>query len=81
MKRSRHGDYVTGDVSKTGDTSSLYCRFSAVIKMLIALHEQGFQLWFTEICEYLLYTNGHASASPTVFLTLMPVSCKRYRFG
>ena len=38
MKCSRHGD----DVAKTGDTSSLHCRFSCVIKALIALHEQGF---------------------------------------
>ena len=42
MKRSRHGDDVTGDVAKTSDTSSLHCRFSAVIKALIALHEHGF---------------------------------------
>ena len=39
------------------------------------------QLWFTKMCECLLYTNDHVSASPTVFLTLMPVTCKRYRFG
>ena len=42
MKRSRHSDDVNGDVMKIGDTSSLHCRFSAVIKTLIALHEQGF---------------------------------------
>jgi len=41
MKSSRHGDDVTGDVAKTGDTSSLYCCFSAVIKAMIALHKQG----------------------------------------
>jgi len=27
MKRSRHGDYVNGDVAKTGDTSSIHCGF------------------------------------------------------
>ena len=42
MKRSQHGDYVNGDVAKTGDTSSLHCCFSVAIKVLIALHEQGF---------------------------------------
>ena len=39
MKRSRHGDDVNGDVAKTGDTSWLHYRFSAVIQ---AQHEQGF---------------------------------------
>ena len=42
MMRSRHGDNVTGDVAKTGDISSLHCRFSAVIKALKAQHEHGF---------------------------------------
>jgi len=27
MKRSQHGDFVNGDVAKTGDKSSLHCRF------------------------------------------------------
>jgi len=27
MKRSRHGDYVNGDVAKTGDKSSIHCGF------------------------------------------------------
>ena len=39
IKRSQHGDYVNGDVAKTGDTSWLHYRFSAVIQ---AQHEQGF---------------------------------------
>ena len=43
MKRSRHGDDVNGDVAeKKRDTSSPQCRFSAVIKALIAFHEHGF---------------------------------------
>jgi len=46
MKLSRHGDDVNGDVAKTGDTSSLHYRFSAVIKALIAQHEQGFYTGF-----------------------------------
>jgi len=25
MKRSRHGDYVNGDITKTGDKSSIHC--------------------------------------------------------
>jgi len=25
--RSQHGDFVNGDVAKTGDKSSLHCRF------------------------------------------------------
>ena len=41
MKRSQYGDYVNGDVVKMGDTSSLHWCFSAVIKALIVLHEQG----------------------------------------
>jgi len=27
MKRSRHGDYVNGEVAKTGDTSSFHFGF------------------------------------------------------
>jgi len=27
MKPSRHGDYVNGDVAKTGDKSSIHCGF------------------------------------------------------
>jgi len=27
MKRSRHGDYVNGDVAKTGDKSSIHWGF------------------------------------------------------
>jgi len=27
MKRFRHGDYVNGDVAKTGDKSSIHCGF------------------------------------------------------
>ena len=27
MKRSRHGDYMNGDVAKTGDKSSIHCWF------------------------------------------------------
>ena len=46
MKRCRYGDDVNGDVAKTGDTSSLHYRFSAVIKALIAQHEQGFKPLF-----------------------------------
>ena len=28
MKRSQHRDFVNGDVAKTGNKSSLHCRFS-----------------------------------------------------
>jgi len=27
MKRFRHGDFVSGDIAKTGDKSSLRCSF------------------------------------------------------
>jgi len=33
------------------------------------------------MCECLLYTYDHVSDSPTVFLTLMPVTSKLYHFG
>ena len=33
---------MNGDDVKTGDTPSVHCHFSAEIKALIALHEQGF---------------------------------------
>ena len=77
MKRSRHGDDVNGDVAKTGESSSLRNRFSVVIKALIAQHEEGFIPVFSyDFRKYvnacLLYTN--ISTSPTVFLTLMPVT-------
>ena len=42
MNRSRHSDDVTGDVTKTGDTSSLHYRLSVIIEALKALYEQGF---------------------------------------
>jgi len=31
IKRSRYGDDVNGDVAKTGDTSSLHCRFQLCV--------------------------------------------------
>ena len=85
MKRSRHGDDVNGDVdvAKTGDTSSLHCRFSVVVKALTALHEQG----FIPVFNYDLRKCVNAYCIPMImyhflpsFLSLMPVTCKRHRF-
>jgi len=85
MKRYRHGDDVTGDDAKTGDTFSVHCRFSAVIKALIALHEQG----FIPVFNYVLRKCMNANCIPTIIyqllpsslLTLIAVTCERYRFG
>ena len=85
MKHSRHGDDVEGNVAKTDDTSSLHCRFSAVIKALKALHDQDFISGFNYdlrkyVNAYCIPMIGHRLL-PTALLTLMPVTCKRYRFG
>jgi len=34
MKRSRHGDYVNGDVVKTGDKLSIHCGFQSSKRIL-----------------------------------------------
>ena len=46
MKRSGHGDYASGDVAKTGDTSSLrgdFCRktsFKSNLKLINSIKMQ-----------------------------------------
>ena len=70
MKRHRHGDDVNGDVAKTGDISSLHCRYSAVIKALIALHEQGFIPFFN----YDLRKCVSAYCTPLIMYQLLPPS-------
>jgi len=71
MKRYRHGDDANGDDAKTGDTFSV--------------HEQG----FIPVFNYVLRKCMNANCIPTIIyqllpsslLTLIAVTCERYRFG
>ena len=65
MKCSRHSEDVNGDDAKTGDTSSLHCRFSSVI---IALHEQG----FIPVFNYDLRKCMNAYCIPMIIYQLLP---------
>ena len=71
MKRSRHGDDVEGNVAKTGDTSSLHCRFSAVINALKALHTHG----FIPVFSYDLRKCVNAYCISMIMYQLLPPSC------
>ena len=60
------------EVAKTGDTSSFpfFSSYQSTDSAAWTWFYTGFQLSFTEMCECLLYTNDHVSASHTVLFNI-----------